>query len=135
MSKESVKKLLLPILLLASLALNLGQAVRIGTLSRVDKTGVVGTYATSNGGPGARYFVLERDGVCAAYEQFGDVEEGTYRLDDIDTPESPLTMAFPSQTLCALRVSGRLYLYDPEADYFFLLQKLSDTPTYINVEH
>lgn len=136
MLKANIKRLIPPILLLASLALNLGQAMEIGILCRVDKTSIVGTYTTStlsDTGRG-RYFVLEPGGVCAAYEQFGDVEKGTYRLDDIDAPESPLTMTFPARTLCALWVSGRLYLYDPEADYVFLLHKVRDTPTYLCVE-
>lgn len=43
MLKANIKRLIPPILLLASLALNLGQAVEIGILCRVDKTSVAGT--------------------------------------------------------------------------------------------
>lgn len=133
MPKTRAKQIILPILLLASLALNLAQAVRIGELSWVDIPSVVGTYVTSTSPDAGRHYILERDGVCAVYEQMGGVEKGTYYLDDDTAAESPLTMCFPSQTLCALRVSGRLYLYDPEGSVI-LLHKVSDTPTYINTE-
>ena len=134
MPKTRVRRLILPILLLASLVLNLGQTVQIGMLRRVDIPSVVGTYVASTAPDGGRHYVLEQNGVCAVYEPMGDVEKGTYYLADDATVESPLTMRFPSQTLCVLRVFDRLYLYDPEGS-IILLRKVSDSPTYISVEH
>lgn len=72
----------------------------------------------------------EAGGACAAYGPCGDAERGAWRLDGIDTPAFPLAMTFPSRALCALRLSGRLSRYDPEADDIFLLH----TPIYANIE-
>lgn len=118
------------VFLVVLLAVILFQAHTISSLRRPEQSGVVGTYTTFNGpGGGGEYIVLEQDGICASYTQFGAVARGTYQ-----EGENIISMRFPDRTVDAVYADGQLYLFSPEGSSVFRLEKVSDTPTYINVE-
>lgn len=105
------------------------QGIYIKNVPKPSETSIIGTFATGNGPTAdAHYIVFERDGVCAHYVQFGDVEYGTYALED-----HAVSMDFSDYAACAVYNGDTLYVFVADANQVIPFGKLSHTPTYINV--
>jgi hypothetical protein len=105
------------------------QGIYIKNTPRPSETSIIGTFSAGNGpAADAHYIVFERDGVCAHYVQFGDVEYGTYALED-----HAVSMTFSDNAACAVYDGDTLYVFAADANQAVPFGKLSHTPTYINV--
>lgn len=92
---------------------------------------IVGTFCTSNGGPNARYIVMQRDGVYRIYTQFdGLLEEGYYGNYNRENQYCLEGTSGETGSIVFSRWEDGVY-YASGDDPVVFLYRLSDIPTYL----
>lgn len=114
------------ILLAIFLGIILFQVYTISKLSASEEN-VVGTY-TTGGEEEAEYITLEQSGDCAVYTQLGNIKWGTYSKEN-----EVISMTFSDGTVYAVHINEHIYTFSENSQSIVKFQKISDTPTYINV--
>lgn len=107
------------------LGIILFQAYTINNLTPEEN--IVGTYMAGNLGD-AEYITLEQDGDCAAYVQLGHVKWGTYSKED-----EVISMTFSDGIVSAVYMNESIYTFSERGQSIVKFQKISDIPTYTNV--
>lgn len=125
--KKSIYLGITLVLLVIFLGIILFQAHTISKL-RASEENVVGTYTTGEKKE-AEYITLEQSGDCAVYTQLGNIKWGTYSKED-----EVISMAFSDGTVYAVYMNEHIYTFSESSQSIAKFQKISDTPTYINVK-
>ncbi len=119
----------------AALLLAFVLIIKLGGDLKAAKTYVLpGTYATSPGAPGGgEYLVFDSDGQFWHYRQFEMLDRGTYAAADREKQIYELNGEAGRDYSVVCTAEG-VYFFRPDENQVGYFEKMSDVPTFINVE-
>lgn len=107
-------------------------AAKVSAAKDADITEITGTYITAdNQLEDAEYLVLKSDGTYLHYKQYKVLQEGTYETDEYIKYRCKL---YNNESCFGqiLADADGIYLIDEKEDHL-RFEKISETPTYINI--